>query len=351
MRAIGLSIASLGLLALAACDKSEHKHGPDADHQHERAAPPAAPGAGAAVAPSQPASAALPGADAYACPMHPEVTSATAGKCPKCGMDLVSMKATSTPPTVSVTSTPAKPIAGQPARLVFDVRDGDQKLTAFDVVHEKKLHLLMVTPDLAWFAHEHPELQPDGSFALDFTFPHGGTFRLFSDFKASGKAGAVVPVDIAVGGAPPKASPLVASNLAEARTIGAYRVRVTTPPPAAGQSATLKFLVTRDNKPVKDLEQYLGALGHLVIIHEDGKTFLHSHPEDHVEPHDDTGKPPHTHPSTGEVAFATHFPKPGLYKAWAQFLHKRENVTADFVVDIKASSAAPAAPPTNAHHH
>ena len=28
----------------------------------------------------------------YTCPMHPEVKSATPGKCPKCGMDLVKMK-------------------------------------------------------------------------------------------------------------------------------------------------------------------------------------------------------------------------------------------------------------------
>jgi hypothetical protein len=28
-------------------------------------------------------------AEAYVCPMHPEVTSAAPGKCPKCGMDLV----------------------------------------------------------------------------------------------------------------------------------------------------------------------------------------------------------------------------------------------------------------------
>ena len=28
-------------------------------------------------------------AEVYVCPMHPEVTSAAPGKCPKCGMDLV----------------------------------------------------------------------------------------------------------------------------------------------------------------------------------------------------------------------------------------------------------------------
>jgi hypothetical protein len=28
----------------------------------------------------------------YTCPMHPEVVSDTAGKCPKCGMDLVEKK-------------------------------------------------------------------------------------------------------------------------------------------------------------------------------------------------------------------------------------------------------------------
>ncbi|MDZ4793964.1 MAG: heavy metal-binding domain-containing protein [Bacteroidota bacterium] len=32
----------------------------------------------------------------YTCPMHPEVKSATPGKCPKCGMDLVKMKESKT---------------------------------------------------------------------------------------------------------------------------------------------------------------------------------------------------------------------------------------------------------------
>lgn len=30
--------------------------------------------------------------DKYVCPMHPDVTSDKAGKCPKCGMNLVAKK-------------------------------------------------------------------------------------------------------------------------------------------------------------------------------------------------------------------------------------------------------------------
>lgn len=309
---------------------------PVASHSHEGA------GTGAAAS-----------AAAYTCPMHPDVKSAVPAKCPKCGMDLVST-VPAAPPSVRVTTTPEKPRAGEKTRIVFAIADGATTLTSFDVVHEKKLHLLMVTPDLSWFAHEHPELQPDGSFALDYTFPRAGTVRLFSDFKATGRAAAVVPVDLAIDGAAAPAQPLVATDLSKPRAIGAYSVRLTTPPSASGAAGTLKFLVVKGGKPVKDLEPYLGALGHLVIINEDGKTFLHSHPEDHAAPHDDTGTAPHAHPSTGEVVFGTHFPKPGLYKAWAQFLHKGQNIVADFVLDVKpgvAGAAAKAPQDHGAHAH
>jgi hypothetical protein len=40
--------------------------------------------------PAQPAATPAPAAHApYTCPMHPEVVSATPGRCPKCGMELV----------------------------------------------------------------------------------------------------------------------------------------------------------------------------------------------------------------------------------------------------------------------
>jgi hypothetical protein len=86
---------------VAACSSSRPGPGVDAPvHSHEAAAPSPTlqPDGFDAAAPISVAEAAKAGggpevtadADAiYACPMHPEVTSATPGKCPKCGMTLI----------------------------------------------------------------------------------------------------------------------------------------------------------------------------------------------------------------------------------------------------------------------
>jgi hypothetical protein len=59
-------------------------------------------------------------------------------------------------------------------------------------------------------------------------------------------------------------------------------------------------------KDPANLEPYLGALGHLILIHSDAVTFVHCHP-------DDRGVSP------GTLVFQARFPKPGVYRAWLQF--------------------------------
>lgn len=276
--------------------------------------------------------------------MHPEVTNAGPGKCPKCGMALVPATA-ATPVDVLVTTTPATPKAGEKTRVVFEMKSAGERLASFDIVHEKLLHLLMVTPDLAWFSHEHPDALQDGTFALDFTFPAGGTYRLFADFKPVGRAGSVIPVDVVVEGAPMSAQPLTPSDLSQPRTVGDFNVRFTSQRPVSGAYRSLSFLITQDDKPVANLEPYLGAMGHLVVIGDDGKTFLHAHPEDHApegHAHDAKDAGVHGHGPEGVVAFATKFPHAGRYKAWMQFQVQGKVQTADFTFDVAHGAEAPA---------
>jgi hypothetical protein len=77
----------------------------------------------------------------------------------------------------------------------------------------------------------------------------------------------------------------------------------------------------RRGTPVTDLQSYLGAPAHLLILSTDLADVVHSHPSD-IE-------------STGPtVEFDAVFPRPGRYKMWVQFQRDDEVVTAPFVVDV-----------------
>lgn len=70
--------------------EGSEKHTPGAEpHQHDHGSAPPPSGHEGHSQQEPPGGAAKDTAAVYACPMHPEVTSATAGKCPKCGMALV----------------------------------------------------------------------------------------------------------------------------------------------------------------------------------------------------------------------------------------------------------------------
>jgi hypothetical protein len=94
---------------------------------------------------------------------------------------------------------------------------------------------------------------------------------------------------------------------------------------------------------VADLEPYLGAWGHFVIIDEALTAFIHAHPQESAG----AAKPPHTHgagsipmgPPPTAVSVITSFPHAGLYKIWAQFQRNGEVMALPFVVRV--SDAAP----------
>ena len=200
---------------------------------------------------------------------------------------------------------PKSPKAGEPANLQIVVRkrEGNQVVRAFDVQHERLMHLIIVRSDLAVFAHEHPVLGADGSFSLTYTFPTPGDYHLFADSAPKEAGGQVLLLKLKVGG---KKLPV---PVARASLQVLFADANSTLP--AGKTLRLPVSVTdgTSGKPVTNLEPYLGAQGHLILIHEDSVSFVHCHPD---ELDANSGR-------DGKIAFLARFPKAGKYKGWAQF--------------------------------
>lgn len=286
----------------------------------------------------------------YTCPMHPEVISDTPGICPKCKMDLVPQNEVkqaglhdASKFRMDFETLPAEATASQPVILKFMPKNATDNtmLKDLSIVHEMPMHLLMVSNDLSWFAHEHPEAKPDGSYELAYKFPKPDLYLFYSDITPKGASqNQVFKLTKNIGNAP-KTEPNLIPN-ATFKSEGFEYQLITEPSNLqAGKSSTVTVRVSKAGKPVTTIENYLGALGHMVIISEDKEEFLHAHPEDHG--HTDGEKNAQAHNTATapaelskgpNVSFMTLFPKAGKYKIWAQFNIDGKVRTAEFVVSV-----------------
>jgi hypothetical protein len=266
------------------------------------------------------------GPDKYWCAMHPDVRSPNPGKCPICGMTLVAI-----PPPVfgdDRMEVIYKPTGTDRGRLTLRVVDpATSKLrTKFVTVHERPFHLFIVSRDLAYFDHVHPQVQKDGSLALDLALPGPGMYMLYGDFYPTGGTPQLLQASLVTPGYVGSPFPNPAGLQAEAdvtKVVDGHRVTLTVPPLAAGREAVLTFDVSdaRTGAPVTDLEPYLGAAGHVFMVSADLTDADHSHPTDFGT------KGP-------RLSFHVRPPQTGNYKIWVQFQRAGKVVTVPFVVVV-----------------
>jgi hypothetical protein len=217
------------------------------------------------------------------------------------------------------TFTVADPVP-EPGRFSFTITGPDGKaVTAFDVEHEKKLHLIVVRRDTAGFRHVHPELAPDGTWSVPLTLPDAGSYRAFADFAPTGGKPMTLGADLSVAGNYQPAT------YAPSRTaqVDGYTVELAGDL-TAGKTSPLTLTVSRDGVPVTDLQPYLGAYGHLVALREGDLAYLHVYPDG--APGD--GKTP----AGPQVRFAAEVPSAGTYRLFLDFQHGGVVRTAEFTV-------------------
>jgi hypothetical protein len=205
---------------------------------------------------------------------------------------------------VTLRPAPRSFTAGEKAIWRFTVTDcnGDP-LRDLEPENGKLLHLIVVREDVTAYQHLHPELQADGTWTIGVETPRPGRYRAIADFVVEGRK-YVVGTTLEVPG-PVQERPLPAASL-HARVDG-YDVELQRPAELeAGEEAQLTFRVTRRGRPVRDLEPYLGAYGHLVALHAPDLAYSHVHPAGEDR-------------SAGVITFDTELHERGAYRLFLQF--------------------------------
>ena len=288
---------------------------------------------GATQQPSPPADAV-----AWFCPMHPEVTATEAGRCRKCGMAMVQGDPFDTREyDVDLSTTPAAIKPGVPTRMIFTIRrpGSGELVTRFETVHEKRYHLFVVSRDMEVFEHIHPEQQRDGSWMIDVTLPKAGSYQLLSDFLPTGGSpqfiGRTVETANFDGDLESEGAHLVPDTVLT-KTVGSITAHVELEPSilVEGQYGHLMFTLTdsKTGRVVTDLQPYLGAFGHALILSEDMRDYVHSHPFEGPDSDISRGFGGPT------VTFEGYMPRAGRYRAWCQFQRNGEVITFPFTLNV-----------------
>jgi hypothetical protein len=267
--------------------------------------------------------------DAYWCPMHPDVRAPGDAKCPLCGMALVVIPPLR-PGEYRLEATLEAGAGGGASAVHLAVRDPESGngVSRFVDVHERPFHLFIISRDLEQFAHVHPSLGGDGAFDLQHDIAPG-VYLLVADFLPVGGTAQLVHRVVTTPGyeGPLFAEPPPLPNLPAEQVAGGLRIRMEAQPSAPRRAASIRFAIAdaASGQPVTDLEPYLGAAGHLLVVDNALTTAIHGHPEG---------------PATAGpvVAFAPVLPASGRYKMWVQFQRKGVVITAPFVIDVPSES-------------
>jgi hypothetical protein len=212
---------------------------------------------------------------------------------------------------------------GAAQRFAFQVLGPDGKpVVDYTENHEKDLHLILVRRDMSGYQHVHPVLGADGTWSIPLSVDTPGQYRVLADFQPSAAAEALtLGMDVP---APGDYQPVALPQPARTAEVDGYTVTLTGDLHAAAASE-LAFTVSRDGKPVTDLQPYLGARGHLVALREGDLAYLHVHPA-----RDDA------------LSFQAEVPSAGVYRLYLDFQHGGKVRTAEFTATTAGVTQPPA---------
>lgn len=213
-----------------------------------------------------------------------------------------------------VASDPAPAAPNAPVRLDLTLADPNGA-TVTDLDPADVPELAIVRQGLDVFTLMRPSMGAEGVFTMNLTFPVPGTYFVYLGLTPLGCRAVTAMAELQIAGDVPAPLPLevhvpgrVASD-----TLGADIAVLKTP---TGHRIDLG-LIQPDGSPLADVDI---ASGDLVVLSADGKEYFHARPV------------PAENATT--AAFEAAFPRPGLYKAWAQFQGAGKALELPFALQI-----------------
>ncbi|QQK81923.1 hypothetical protein HUG20_09265 [Salicibibacter cibi] len=192
----------------------------------------------------------------------------------------------------------------------IQLEDVDGNVPKLEETHEEEMHLIIVSNDLEDYIHLHPEREEDGIYTVPVELEEGH-YQAFVDISPEDMAYQVAPNPVQVG-----TNETGKANLSNednwTKEIEGKTVTLEDVEAKADEEVPLVFDMHGENP-----EPHMGALGHVVIVDEDGEEYIHVHPDS-----DDT------------TSFQTHFPEPGMYKIWAEFKFDDDVNTYPFIIEV-----------------
>ena len=247
-------------------------------------------------------------------------------------------------PVVRLETNPVHITVGTPVSMIVHLEDRQGRpVEGLTIHHERILHAIIIGQDLNVFAHIHPEdlgpitgeMVSTATFPLHFTFPKAGVYLVGLDFALPDGLYSE-SASLSVAGQPRMGAPVV--NTSREKEFGEYHVSLMTSSKSieAGPETLLRFLITKNGRPVTDLGPFLGAPMHLAVVRTDLTQFIHAHG---VTPGDSHTHGEHMHMMPSELygpeidTFIV-FPEKGIYKIFCQVKHRDKVLLFDFMVEV-----------------
>jgi hypothetical protein len=188
----------------------------------------------------------------------------------------------------------------QPARWEFSFKDSVTGATPhFHVMHEKPMHLIVISDDLSHFAHVHPDLKPrdphqfslsantenadPDNFAVHDVVPFAGHFLLFAEVMAMDYGMLLFPFDLNVDGVTRPAEPMVVDpreadgSIVKTFADGLIRAKLLIDPMNHCDIVLPHFNMKLEVQgadgtysPLNDLEPWLASYGHAIVVGQKG---------------------------------------------------------------------------------